>query len=324
MPLASGFERDVQQLWHTFLRRIEPFRPDLYRYCRALARSVWYAEDLLQETLLRAFAKLGDLSVPLDSPKAYLLRVASNLWIDQMRRTYELALLGESEMTFDSEAHLEVRGAAHRLLQSLSPQERTAVVLKDVFDLELGEIAAILETTSGAIKSALHGGRRKLSTAGPRRRVDEQVVEKFVELFNARDLEGLAALLRADVKGEVIGMGYWQGPTACRDNPIYYSLFLEHGDSRAERHVLDSEPIVLLRYTHEGESVRVVRNVMRFETDDELITRLQFFTLCPQALLEVADRLRLPSVTNGYGPWSPDFLSLRKQPEYQAWQRKHS
>src|SRR5437868_9479751 len=131
-----------------------------------------------------------------------------------------------------------------RLIELLSPQERAAVVLKDVFEFQLTEIAAILGTTTGAVKAALHGGRHKL-TAPPRRvaaRPSAQLVDTFVELFNSREIEGLTQLLRSDAVGEVVGMGAWEGPGAVRDNPLHYALFLEKGDPGAERRIFCDEP----------------------------------------------------------------------------------
>lgn len=142
MSHPSDIEQDVRQIWHRFLQQVEPFRPDLHRYCRALSRSVWDAEDLLQETLLRAFARLGDLSSRVDNPKAYLLRIASNLWIDQIRSARQI-VASQIDMLDEPERSLEVREAATRLIELLSPQERAAVVLKDVFEFQLDEIAAI-------------------------------------------------------------------------------------------------------------------------------------------------------------------------------------
>jgi RNA polymerase sigma-70 factor, ECF subfamily len=329
MSFSGDFEHDVQQLWHGFLQRIEPLRPDLHRYCRALTRSVWDAEDLLQETLLRAFSKLGDLSARVDNPKAYLLRIASNLWIDQVRRAQHLLIAAQSDPdpAADPQQALAMRDAARRLMQRLSPQERAAVVLKEVFDFQLAEIAAILETSVGAVKSALHDGRQKLAAVDPadrHERVSEHLVDTFIELFNARDLQRLTELLRADAKGEILGMGCWNAAANVVDFPLYYSMHLEHGDPRAERRLLNGEPIAIIGYAPDDGGVRIVRNVLRFEIEAAHITRVQFFTLCPQTLRDIGTMLGVPIKSNGYGPWSPDFISMRKQAEYLAWVSQRS
>src|SRR5690349_3627737 len=113
--------------WHRFLDVYEPLRPDLYRYCRYLSRSPWDAEDLAQDALARAFALLGRMGDPPPNPRAWLFRVASNLWIDQTRRTREPPTPEPDASTREPR---EPREAAGTLLVRLSPQERAAVVLK--------------------------------------------------------------------------------------------------------------------------------------------------------------------------------------------------
>src|SRR5579859_4556160 len=76
----------VSQTWRQFLEVYEPLRPALYRFCRYLSRSPWDAEDLVQDALARAFATLGGMLEPPRDPRAWLFRVASNLWIDHVRR----------------------------------------------------------------------------------------------------------------------------------------------------------------------------------------------------------------------------------------------
>ncbi|HEY6078593.1 MAG TPA: RNA polymerase sigma factor, partial [Polyangiaceae bacterium] len=73
-----------------FSQSFEPLRPELYRYCRHLTRSPWDAEDLAQDTLARALVTLGTMIRPeIDSPRAWLFRVATNLYIDRARRARE-------------------------------------------------------------------------------------------------------------------------------------------------------------------------------------------------------------------------------------------
>ena len=86
IPQRTDFlRRDVEASWHRFLDLYEPLRPELYRYCRHLTRSPWDADDLVQDALFRAFAKLGCMNEPPVNPRAWLFRIASNLWIDRVR-----------------------------------------------------------------------------------------------------------------------------------------------------------------------------------------------------------------------------------------------
>ena len=83
----SGLAGDVRQSLHRFLDVYEPLRSDLYRYCRYLTRSSWDAEDLAQDAMARAFVTLGRMGGAPPNPRAWLFRVASNLWIDATRRS---------------------------------------------------------------------------------------------------------------------------------------------------------------------------------------------------------------------------------------------
>ena len=156
---------ELRHAWHRFVETFEPLRPDLHRYCRSLTRSPWDAEDLVQDALMRAFSTMGGVYPQLTNPRAWLFRVASNLWIDRQRRKRELAVDELPEVATDPVAPSDTRAAAAALIGDLGPQERAAVLLKDVFDFTLSEIAEVLGTTPGAIKSALHRGRGKLTDA---------------------------------------------------------------------------------------------------------------------------------------------------------------
>lgn len=89
-PASDEIARQLRAAWFTYVDTIEPVRRALCRYCRRLTR-VWEADDLLRETLLRWFGAIGrgdlhgDTSRVKDT-RAYLFRIATNLWIDQLRR----------------------------------------------------------------------------------------------------------------------------------------------------------------------------------------------------------------------------------------------
>lgn len=319
MELSREFAQEVQQAWHRFLQRTEPLRPDLHRFCRSLTGSVWDAEDLVQDTLLRAFAKLAEVSQPIDNPKSYLFRIASNLWTDRFRRPDPTGP-DEAHVAPGPECNAEVRDAARHLLRLLPPQERAAVVLKEVFDFRLEEIATILQTSVGAIKAALHRGREKLAAPPPARlaAASEKLVDQFVEAFNARDLDRVASLLRADATGEVVSQGASHGRRPIRDSSMYYSLFLEKGEPRAERRDFQGEPLVVIWYALDP-ARPIVRDVMRFEEIEGQISRLRFFAFCPETMAEVVAALKLPFKGNGYGVWSPDFLELQNTEAFQRW-----
>src|SRR5437016_11618450 len=124
---------DLRTAWHRYIDMLVPLRPALYGYCRRLAGNVWDTEDLVQDTLLRAFAHWGVTYPPIRDPRAYLLRTATNVWIDTLRRRKTEARDPSADPDdapapgVNPETSSDVRDAGSRLLQRLSPQERAAV-----------------------------------------------------------------------------------------------------------------------------------------------------------------------------------------------------
>ena len=86
MKLPDEMRDVLRASWHHYLDQLQPLRPQLHAYCRRLTRDLWDAEDLVQESLLKAFGLLGRIDSPIRNPRAYLLRIATNLWIDTLRR----------------------------------------------------------------------------------------------------------------------------------------------------------------------------------------------------------------------------------------------
>lgn len=298
----------VKASWRRFLDTYEPLRPDLYRYCRHLTRSPWDAEDMAQEAMARAFATLGVMAEPPQNPRAWLFRVASNLWINRTRQTrqHPSALLGDDvpEPVTSAEPRA-TREAAGTLIAQLSPQERAAVVLKDAFGLSLEEIAEALSTTTGAIKAALHRGRAKLvaSEPEPAAPVAPAVLDAFCDAFNARDLDRLTALLLDTTTLEYPGFKIEYGAEAVRAGSLQGTLF----GCPDGNHELQAPPRCELR-AHRGETIFLwwsgdeVHAVVRVELDGDKIARLCNYYHAPEVITEVCRELAIPFRTHGYRP----------------------
>jgi RNA polymerase sigma-70 factor, ECF subfamily len=320
----SELSDTVKQSWHRFLDVYEPLRPDLYRYCRYLTHSPWDAEDLAQDTMARAFVTLGCMAEAPPNPRAWLFRVASNLWIDWTRRTRRTR---EEPVAPEVAAFPEPRApreAAGTLIVRLSPQERAAVVLKDVFDLTLDEIAEALSTTSGAVKAALHRGRGKLVAPEPpeSRAVAPAVLDAFCDAFNARDLDRLTALLLDAAAIDVVGVHTEYGPEAARSGVflgmLYGSKRLAEAETRGgmdpryKQGVLPEPPRCEVR-THRDEAMllhwyahsdgEAVRAVTRVDTDGDRLSRVRNYFYTPDFLTDVCRELDVPFRTNGYRYW---------------------
>jgi RNA polymerase sigma-70 factor (ECF subfamily) len=318
-PLASV----LRSSWQGFLDTYEPLRSDLYRYCRHLTRSPWDAEDLAQDAMARAFVTLGQMGDPPPNPRAWLFRVASNLWLDRLRRRRREEPLGEHDEGATLRDPLTSREAAGTIIGQLSPQERAAVVLKDAFDLSLEEIAEALSTTTGAVKTALHRGRGKLvePTVLETRTPAPGVLDAFCAAFNAGDLDRLTSLLLDTSAVEVVGATTQYGPEAARRTVLYGMLFGSQRFATADdcgieprfvQGALPSAPraelvahhgawVLVHWYAHEdGDAVRAIT---RLDVDGDGVARLQNYFYSPDFIAEVCGELGLRWRSNGYR-WS--------------------
>ena len=327
MSTSNELPRSVQGSWHGFLETYQPLRADLYRYCRHLTHNPWDAEDLAQDALARAFVTLAQLGESPANPRAWLFRVASNLWIDRVRRTRrEQGLPDEVADPGCVREPQGVREAAGTLLGQLTPQERAAVLLKDVFELSLEETADAISTTVGAVKTALHRARGKLlePAADPVVAPSPPVLDAFCAAFNAGDLDRLAALLLDNASVEVVGATTQYGREAAKRTVLWGMLFgvkhmvaaEAHGglDARCFEGVVAAAPrvearlhrgawILLHWYTHrDGEAVRAVTRV---DAEGEQVARLWNYFYTPALIAEVCDELGLPSRSNGLRWWRP-------------------
>jgi|RhiMetdeSRZDD1v2_1073273.scaffolds.fasta_scaffold19336_2 RNA polymerase sigma-70 factor, ECF subfamily len=198
-----------------FLALVDEVRPDLHRYCARMTGSIADGEDVVQDTLARAYYELSELK-ELPALRPWLFRIAHNRALDYLRR-YERRMSEPLDLAVDiaADAGIEpdnalardeaVRAAFSRFLE-LAPAQRSCVILKDVLDYSLDEIAALLELRVPAVKAALHRGRTRLrdlskesGAAAPPWTISPAVA-RYAALFNARDWDGVRAMLVDDVK----------------------------------------------------------------------------------------------------------------------------
>jgi len=300
-PVTDETARQMRLAWFRFVDTVEPHRSDLHRYALRLTGEIFAAEDLVQDALLRGFAAIarGDLHGPdsrVRDARAYLFRIASNLWVDQVRRA-EREAGAEAEplpMAAGAEDLASVRDAGERLFAAAAPQERAAIVLKEVFDFSLREIAEMLDTTDGAVKAALHRGRAKVEAGPPpppRHRLPSKVLlDRFVAAFNARDAKALTACLLDTVAVEVPGVGGGRG-----NAQIWVEKSIEFTTGEVQWREIGGQPVVLL-LGPDG----VLYDVTRIEEADSGVSRIIDYCYCPDTLKAVAATLGLAVRTIGY------------------------
>ena len=295
--------------WHRYIDFFTPFRPQLYQYCRRLTGDVWDAEDLVQDTMVRGFGALSHFQGTINNPRGYLIRIATNLWVDTIRRrsseAQALAFEGDESRAATADSS-EVRDAAGLVMQMLAPQERAALVLKEVFDMSLNEIAEMLATSVGAVKASLHRGRGVLQGSTDMR-VSRRplpaaaLVDRFVERLNASDLPGLLALMldtaTIDMPGNLVEVGRQEFER--KGSWLWHAVHV-HPDLPAElrppkfvneRATFNGEP-VLLGFLTAGDA-KFLMAVVRFEEEDDRISRIRAYNFSPEVIAEVGGELGL-------------------------------
>jgi RNA polymerase sigma factor (sigma-70 family) len=193
----------------------EKLRPELHRYCARLMGSVIDGEDVVQDTFARAFVALDELEE--DAPlRAWLFRIAHNRALDLLRsraiRAAEPIEAAREVADPESPDPMEVlmrreavETAVSRFVE-LPTVQRSVLILKDVLDQSLEEIAAMLDLTVNAVKAHLARGRTRLkavnarAAAKPAPRPPSPAVARYVEVFNRRDWDELRAMLADDVR----------------------------------------------------------------------------------------------------------------------------
>jgi RNA polymerase sigma-70 factor, ECF subfamily len=298
-PIDDEAARTLRGLWFRYVDTIAPIRPRLYRYCLKLTGSIFDAEDLLQDTLLKGFGAIGSgifVNQPAVDARAYLCRIATNSWIDAQRRkrTAEVAAPEVAGEIATKEAAMVTSAATAALFERAAPQERAAVVLKDVFDFSLRDIADLLATSEGAVKAALHRGREKLEQkrdhAPPRyARASAALIDAFDAAFRARDIDAITALLMESITYEVQGVGWEIGTKGAWLQINLGNLDIE--GVRIERRMVDGEWSGCGIYKT-GDKEYLV-SLVRYEESDGKIARIINYAFCPDTLTYAAEQLGL-------------------------------
>jgi RNA polymerase sigma-70 factor (ECF subfamily) len=203
-------EREFRQL-------VEPYRRALEVHCYRMLGSIQDAEDMVQETLLRAWRSL-DRFERRSSVKTWLYRIATNACLDELDRRprrpqtvqpFPDERLEESASpVVDPAARYAMREGMElaflAVIQRLPGRQRAVLIFRDVLGWTAPEVAALLDVSVAAVNSALQRARatidRELPAGAdaPAAGTESELLRRYVDAWEQADVDGLVALLRED------------------------------------------------------------------------------------------------------------------------------
>lgn len=221
----------------------DPLRPTLMRVAYRMLGSVADAEDMVQEAFIR-WMKADRGAVR--EPEAFLRRTVTRLCLDQLksarrqRETYIGPWLPDPVM--EEEAADDVTLPLMLALERLSPLERAAFLLHDVFGLGFDEVAATIGREPAACRQLAARARRHVREARPRFQVDKErgleLAKAFFAASRSGDMKTLGAMLASDVSVHSDGGG--KRPAATKPILGFYAVMKLHGYLAAQFRAHDS------------------------------------------------------------------------------------
>ncbi|MBM7785608.1 RNA polymerase subunit sigma-70 [Tenggerimyces flavus] len=222
----------------------ERYRPELRVLCYRMLGSLDEAEDLVQDTYLRAWRARDTFRLEGRwSFRAWLYRIATNACLNALSRSplrkvlpaqlgaagdpsepvappVELPwlqpfpddLLAASDPEEIVVAKESIELAYLAAIQHLPPRQRAALILREVVGWSAKDVAALLETTDAAVASALQRARATMpsrSASRPSTAEEREVLRRYMDAHERADISALAALLREDAIAEMPPIPTW-------------------------------------------------------------------------------------------------------------------
>jgi RNA polymerase sigma-70 factor (ECF subfamily) len=229
--------------------QLEQYRGELTAYCYRMLGSPFEAEDAVQETMLRAWRSMDrfegraslrswlyriatnvcldmlagrerrarpmDLGPAQEPIEANLHTLPETTWIQPMPDSLTVSPEGDpAEVAASRET---IRLAFVAALQHLPPRQRAVLILCEVLRWKASEVAELLETSVASVNSALQRARATLEAhdvsaeggSSSMDEADEELLARYVEAFEAYDIEALTALIKEDAKQSMPPFDMW-------------------------------------------------------------------------------------------------------------------
>jgi RNA polymerase sigma-70 factor (ECF subfamily) len=238
----SRAPRDSPEPAAEFVAQAEALRNELFAHCYRMVGSVHEAEDLVQETYLRAWHALGSFERR-SSMRTWLYRIATNTCLNAMeaarRRALPVQLWPASDPADEVAERTDVpwieplptsraavgpedaavereslRLAFVAVLQTLPPRQRAILLLRDVLRFSAAETAQMLDTTSIAVNSGLRRARDQIAAraenpAEPAEPDRRRRLDQYVAAWEAKDVPAIVALFTDDAIWEMPPLAAW-------------------------------------------------------------------------------------------------------------------
>ena len=297
----------AHQADNEFLVQAEPHRRELLAHCYRMTGSLHDAEDLVQETYLRAWKAYGGFKGQ-SSLRTWLYRIATNTCLTALEgkqrrplpsglgapssdpagelvERHEVPWLEPLPDLYDDPADPSVivgsreavRLAFVAALQHLSPRQRAVLVMRDVLQWKAAEVADAIGTSTAAVNSLLQRARAQLEAVGPSAENPPQAPDspeirdrlaRYIAAFEAYDIDKLVDMFTAEAIWEMPPFdGWYQGPQAIATLTRHQCPAEGPGDMRFIPTAANGQPAAALYMREGGKHVAFQLHVIEMGRD---------------------------------------------------------
>ncbi|MEM7333139.1 MAG: RNA polymerase subunit sigma-70 [Chloroflexota bacterium] len=247
--MSEDIEKAKQGDNDAFERLITPYQKELFIHCYKMTGSVVEAEDMVQETLLRAWKRFSTYQET-GAFRAWLYRIATNICLDHLRKRKSRSLMlasvpnhqagpptlgpiieelwleplpsaflpsentnPEATFSLNESVNLAFLTALHKL----SPRNRAILLLRDVLGWRTKEVATFFELSDQAVNSVLKRARHEISVPHGKNRnkatpeLIQQFQQRYMSAWQNNDVAQLVAILKEDVVLNMPPLPCWYG-----------------------------------------------------------------------------------------------------------------